>query len=272
MATKKEPRKEPKRQTQQKPQPRKQSKEKIATGLRVELRSVIRQWEKLRHPLSLGEIVPRPESSPRHRVKGVQSYEDLQERVVQFAGSVWQLKDRFKLFVEAAKLELRDWDAIGRDVPTTIEEQAAKWMPLMLCADLYNAKKHGENRNRSGVDPVVSGVHLDTSTSGILGIWYDGARKIGDILTTNATPVPWGIEILSSDGTYSFGDAVVVVTRAFHYWFPFVRQLGVMDAQDPEWQALLEDLTKIEDWVKVTEPFKPGDAVVNMKPGQPLPK
>jgi hypothetical protein len=66
----------------------------VGEMLRVALRSIIRDWQTLREPLPVDEITtPLPTGAQRFRIRGAESYEELQERVIEFAGRVWQLKD-----------------------------------------------------------------------------------------------------------------------------------------------------------------------------------
>jgi hypothetical protein len=241
-----------------------QHTEKLASEIKIELRSIIRQWDKLHKPLRCSEKINAPKGSPSYRIEEAHSYEELQELVLRFAGSVWHLKDRLKLWVEAKGLVLRETASNGKKEKTSIEAIAKKSPNLLLCADLYNTKKHSElDGPRTKYTPILNGVSLDTSKSGVIGIKYDGKEsKTGDIVTTNPEPVPWHIEILSGDGKYCFGDAVVVVTRGFGYWIPIIRQLGILD-DEPESTWIANNLCRIEEYIGKTSPFKPGENTVN---------
>jgi len=234
----------------------------LADEIKEELRSIIRQWDKLHKPLQCSEKVSHlPENHPHYRIEGAQSPDELKELILRFAGSVWQLKDRLKLWVEAKGLELRETTANGVQ-----EASLEKSLNLLLCADLYNAKKHGKlNHPRTTFSPTLSGVSFDTSKSGVVGIYYDGkASKMGDFLATNPEPVPYRVKILSGDGKVCFGDAVVVITRGFGYWIPLIRQLGIL-MEDLESKWIAENLSRIEEYIKQTEPFKPGEEVIHIE-------
>lgn len=241
-----------------------QSTENLAGEIKKELRSIIRQWKKLHKPLRCSEKVNVPEGTPPYRIEGAQSYEELQELILRFAGSVWQLKDRLKLWVKAKGLELRETVSNGKQARTSIEEAVKKSPNLLLCADLYNTKKHGKlDCPRTDYSPILSGVSFDTSKSGVIGINYDGqASMTGDIVATNSEQVPFRIEILSGDGKNCFGDAVVVITRGFGYWIPVIRQLGVL-GDDPESKWITDNLCCIEEYLGNTSPFKSGDNMVD---------
>ena len=239
-----------------------QSTENLASEIKEELRSIIRQWDKLHKPLRCSEKVNVPEGSPCYRIEGAQSYEELQELVLRFAGSVWQLKDRFKSWVTVKGLKLREAESngkqgktyIGKEAKDVIEKEAGKSLNLLLCADLTNTKKHGKlNRPRTKYLPILNGISLDTQRSGVIGIKYDGASKSGDIVAANPEPVPCRIEILSGDGKYCFGDAVVVITRGFGHWTPFIRQLGVL-GDDSESRWISDNLCRIEEYIEKTSP------------------
>lgn len=240
---------------------------KLADEIKKELRSIIRQWDTLRKPLQCSEKVRHlSDNSPHYRIEGAQSHEELVELILRFAGSVWQLKDRLKLWVKAKGLELRDTTTNGRQIKTSIEETTGKSINLLLCADLYNLKKHGKlDRPRTEYSPILKGVSFDTSKSGVISIIHDvDGSKTGDILVTHPAPVPYRIEILSGDGTKSFGDALVVITRGFGYWIPVIRRLGVLgDEFESKWIA--KKLSRIEKYIKETNPFKFGTKVIHVE-------
>jgi hypothetical protein len=242
---------------------------KIVTAeIRSELRSIIRQWERLRQPLRNDRVVDERHDQPRFQIEALNSLEELPEHVTRFAGSVWQLKDRFKQYVDAHGLQLAIIDAIGRQKRTTIEDEAEKSTPLMLCADLYNYKKHGGHSNRSGYDPILHGIQTDTSKSGVLGLYINSATQTSNIRTSHSAPVPYRIEIRSRDGRHSFGDALVVILRGFAFWFPFIRQHGVLTPIDEESQDILGGMARIEEHLRTASPFKPRTSFVTDNSGR----
>jgi hypothetical protein len=231
------------------------------------LRSVIRDWQMLRAPLLVDEIKnPLPTSgAQRFRVRGAESYEELQEGVIQFAGRVWQLKDGLIKWLQtrpSLRLVFSDTasgatvvGAGGDDAARTIEEAAKLCMPLLLCADLYNSHKHYDDCNRSGYQPFLNGVQLDGSKAGTLGIRYDGTRKIDEITVSNPTPVPFRIEVQSRNQPVDFGDAVVMIGRALNYWIPLVRQMELLSPSNAVDKAILDDLAVVEAAVKNANAF-----------------
>jgi hypothetical protein len=230
----------------------------LADAIKEELRSIIRQWDKLHKPLRCSEKVsPFSEGSPRYRIEGAQSFEELEELILRFAGSVWHLKDRLNQWVKIK--ELKEIAANGEQKEISIEQMAKESQNLLLCADLYNMKKHGKfGRNpKTTFSPILNGVSFDTTKSNVIGICYDGASKMGDILATNPELVPYRVEILSGDHKRRFGNAVVVITRGFGYWIPLLRQLGIL-RDDLESKWIMENLSRVEEYIKQTDPFKPG--------------
>ena len=130
----------------------------IATEIRSELRSILRQREELYRPIDrFAENPNRPIGRPRFHVlfgneppgeitglqiglKKLNIYDELMaEAVTSYAKSVWHLKDRLKQWVAT------------QGMAEDIEAWAETSSNMMVTADLANYKKHGENRNRSGV-------------------------------------------------------------------------------------------------------------------------
>jgi hypothetical protein len=247
----------------------------VGEKLRAALRSIIRDWQTMREPLPVDEITDRlPNDPQRFRIRGAESYEELQERVLKFAGRVWQLKDGLIKWLEtrpSLKIDYVDPStgtavgaSTGQNAEQIIEGAAKLCLPLLLCADLYNSHKHYDDCNRSGYQPFLNGVQFDGSAAGELGIRYDGKRKIGEIAVTNRLPVPFRIEIHSQNQPVNFGDAVITVGRAFKYWIPLIRQMELLSLGAGEDKAILEDLAVIEDTVKNASPFKPNDATIGL--------
>jgi len=250
----------------------------VAEKVRAALRSIIRDWNSLHAPLPVDEIsTPIPNGAQRFRVRGAQSYEELQEQILEFAGRVWQFKDGLIKWLEAQPdLQLGFSDANtdstvvgtgGKNARQTVEELAKICPPLLLCADLYNSYKHYTDCDRSGYQPYLSGVQFDTSTAGICGIQHDGSRKMGDVTVANPSPVPIRVSILSRNQSVDFGDAVVNIARAFRHWFPVVRQMNLLSASNVGDRAILNDLDSIEEAVDRLDPFKPTSRQSEAGPG-----
>jgi hypothetical protein len=178
----------------------------IGNKIRAALRSIIRDWQSLHSPLLVDNVpVDVLSGSHRFRVPAGESAEELQERVIQFAGRVWQLKDGLIEWLKlrtALRIEFRDSSGRtvtggGTSAEKTIEDIAKLSLPLLLCADLYNTYKHYDDCDRSRYQPFLNGAQFDTSKAGVLGIRFDGARQLGELMVENKTPVPLRIEIHS---------------------------------------------------------------------------
>ena len=236
--------------------------ETIAYEIREELRSILRSREDLRQPLSKFEQAGRREEgrpahyvafdmNPRRPIRGLRINvkklslpdERILDEVHHFAKSVWHLKDRLKQWINSRNLRLR---------PEQVAEQSKR---LKVVADLANKKKHGKLKHprtdqnpRLGV-PVVSAdgervpggdglVSFDTSKSGLLEFWYNGASKEKELMVTNTSPIPFEVEILVGDGTESLGNAVDFIYSAFCEWIPILLECGVLEGEDEESKIL----------------------------------
>ncbi len=224
----------------------------IAAETRVELRSILRQRDDLRKPLdAFGLVESRSEGEPRYYVlfdanprlvvKGMRlggcgtlrlTDERIIDQVYSFAESVWHFKDRLKLLARAARLSL------------SVESESQRSHHLMICSDLANWKKHGECRNRSGLLPRAATVAFDTSRSGPLELYYDGATKHQELLVTNSVPISYSVEVTGTkDGQeIALGDAVQLIDMGFHDWLPIVTASGVLSEQNRENEHLRQEL------------------------------
>ncbi|MBI3409483.1 MAG: hypothetical protein HY040_14170 [Planctomycetes bacterium] len=221
----------------------------IGQELRAELRSIICQFIDLRKPFDTFELEPaRPSDGPRYyvnftrrphrkftglRLSSLGTLRTPNERVMDsvcsVAKSVWHLKDRLHQWLRATKT-LGDVDAWAK----TNED-------LLVCADLANWKKHGRTENRSGLSPKLTGVAYDTSRSGPLEMFYDGAIKEEELLVTNPVPIAYRVEMAYSDGRKIL-DAVEVVHLGFRHWIPFIQKHRILGDDTPESKVLRETL------------------------------
>jgi hypothetical protein len=195
----------------------------VASEIRAELRSILRQRDDLHRPLDwFGLAEFKPVGVPRYyvlfdhnprlvvtglRLGGVGSLrlrdERILDRIFEYAKSVWHLKDRLKLWVKAKGFAI------------DVEAAANKSRNLLICADLANWKKHGENKNRSGLAPRIDYVTFDTSRSGGVELYFDGASKHQELLVANDVPIPFRAEAVSGNGAGTLGDAINIIDRAF---------------------------------------------------------
>ena len=214
---------------------------RIATEIRGELRSIVGQYRHLRTPLHRFETdLNRPSDAPQHyvmfsmsrrrKIQGVRTRvpylelpdEKICDAVFQFAESVWHLKDRLRRYGKAT----------GR--PVNVERLASESRALLVCADLANLKKHGANENRSGLNPRLGLVRFDTSKSGTVEFWYNGAAKQKELIVSNRTPISFNVNIVTNEGSVPVGDAVTIIHDAFGEWLAVIHELGLLEGADRE--------------------------------------
>jgi hypothetical protein len=187
----------------------KRSPERIGKEIKTELRNILHNLCELLRPINRFYTSPdRPVDIPRHfvcfdstphrEVTGLRTnilktsfpVETITDRVSLLAASVWHLKDRLNHYAKATKADADAWANSDRN--------------CQICGDIGNHKKHGHNQNHSGVNPqLVPEIVFDTSRSGLLEIYYDGATKHGELLVSNAVPIPYRAPMTSarSSGT-----------------------------------------------------------------------
>ncbi len=223
--------------------------EEIAQEIRVELRGIVRKYKQLRRPLNqFTPVNSKPDDKPyyyvvfdnsEHRqITGLKIRtakvhlpdENIVDSVVGFAASVWHLKDRLYQWAKAT----------GQSVD--IKALISKSKGLRVCADLTNKKKHARNENRSGLDPTLGLVEFDTSRSGPLEFFYNGATKDKELIVSNPVPIPYKVNIVADKGEPALGDAVLVIYEAFKDWLPIIKTMGALDSDDGESLALRKTL------------------------------
>jgi hypothetical protein len=227
---------------------KKGSSEQIAREMRSELRSIIRQFIDLRKPIQDFELDPdRPEAVPRffvsfdrnrrRKITGLRigslttrlPDERIEDATLSLAKSVWHLKDRLHRWIRAT----------GADADVTAWTKGCR--SLLICGDLANRKKHGGNDDNSGLDPRLTLIAFDTSKSGVLEMWYDGATKQHELLVSNPVPIPFRVE-MAVKGDQVWADAVEVIHDGFRHWIPLIQKLGILDESDPESEVLRSTL------------------------------
>ncbi|NQT40426.1 MAG: hypothetical protein HQ581_23230 [Planctomycetes bacterium] len=227
-------------------------KDQVATEIRQELRSIVRQWEDLSKPLSRFETVPdRPEGTPRHYimfdmnprriVTGLQISpktvslpdERIRDAFFHVAKAVWHLKDRLILWAWSAGAA-RD----RQHAKHLVHAIPGGCVELRICTDLANKKKHGENQNRSGLSPDLSKVRFDISNSVPIELYYDGATKHKEILVTNPTPISYTLDVITDPDKSVFGDAADVLKTGFDAWLPLIDDMDVLTGDNPETKSL----------------------------------
>jgi len=212
--------------------------DRLAFELRAELRSILRQFDDLRRPISQFARYPDPapgqppfcvlfDNGPHRRINGLRAGikklslpdERILDAVLSLAKSIWHLKDRLHQWVQANNL------------PEDVESYAKDCPPLLIAADLANWKKHGRSQNVSVQKPRLELVEFDTSQSGIVEFFYDGAMKEKELLVTNPKPLKFKVPVLIDGGDAQLGDAVEVLTQAFEHWKPLIRTVGALGDQ-----------------------------------------
>lgn len=257
---------------------------KIATEIRSEIRRIIRKWYTLKTPLQNFREVDRPKGSPNKQVLfgtsllgdnplkledvGVRlkcKYglpdERMDDAFNDFAGSVWHLGDR-----------IRRWDR-ARGTPAivvhkTFEKHIKGNSNLLICGDLINEKKHATIGKRSGSYSWLSNTHFDTSNSGEVEFWYKGNVKEAILLVSSANPIPFHIDIYSSDSPNAshdihydenakIGNAIDIISAGFLHWLPLIRDFGIINNDGPEDKAIIQLLMPFCDLRAVSKGSTP---------------
>ena len=215
--------------------------EQAEREIKFELRSIIRQRDHLRRPISFFQTIDNvPQDQPRYRVifdtsspKPISGLkissklirlpdEKIIDDVLNYAKSIWHLKDGLKSWVKL------------KSISCDIEKIVSNNMFLMICSDLANRKKHGQSKNRSGVYPKLKEeVEFDTSQNGVLEFYYNGRRKEKELIVSNRVPIPYRVEILKEDGTVFSDNAVMYLTKAFYSFLPVIDKIDFW-GNDPE--------------------------------------
>jgi hypothetical protein len=227
----------------------KRSPEKIGGDIKTELRNILHNLCELLRPINRFYTSPdRPVGVPRHfvsfdttphrEVTGLRTsilqmsfpVETISDRVALLAASVWHLKDRLNHYAKA------------RRVAADSDAWANSDRNLQICGDIGNHKKHGHNQNHSGVNPLlVPEIVFDTSRSGLLEIYYDGATKHRELLVSNTIPIPYRVDVAEGAGSV-IGDAAIIIRAGFDHWLPLIHQLGVLADTGREDAALRDVL------------------------------
>ena len=234
--------------------------ESIASEIRVELRSILRQLRDLRTPIqrferdrNKGPNDPQYyvmfDMQPRMSITGLRLRtkmmslpdERIIDDVLDLAKSVWHLKDRLQQWVKVASPSARH--GVDRE---GIEVWAKQSSELLLCSDLANEKKHGGCENRSRKRPSVAQVEFDTSASGVVEYFCDGAIGTKELIVSNPVPIGYRIPVTSRVDNAAVGDAVQIIEQAFLHWLPLIRRIGVLDLTDPQTLALRSALSHLE--------------------------
>jgi hypothetical protein len=167
-----------------------------------------------------------------------------------FAGSVWHLGDR-----------IYNWD-VANGTPRRIAKSRKRKhvdcsQELKICGDLITEKKHAAREERSGLKPWLYITQFDTSAVNPVEFWYEGALKEAVLLVSSMSPIPFHVDVYRGDDPKldrddpdpeaRIGDAVEVISAGFRHWLPLIRELGILDGDDPESVALVQILKALWD-------------------------
>ena len=235
------------------------SQHTIASEIRVELRSILRQLKYLRTPIqrfqrdpAKGDDVPRFHAmfdlQQRESIFGLRlgecnkvmlPDEQIIDSILELAKSTWHLKDRLRQWTNLTSSS----HGVNR---AAVEEWAKKSPELLICCDLTNEKKHGDNENRSGCKPTLAEVEFDTSQSGQIEYYCDRAIGAKELVVSNPVPITYRIPVWPDGGReVPIGEAIEIIERAMKHWVPLVRKLGLLDMVDPETLALRQALNDL---------------------------
>lgn len=235
--------------------------EQLTAEIRAELRSIVRQWDELRQPFTrYTEIKGIPQGQPRWRLDQAKTHEATHDDLYRFAGSVWQLKDRLKDWAKVAGIRFSKPGPHGTQIPTDIEGIAKESTPLLLCADLFNFKKHGElSSPRTPYRPIFSGLGwANPKGHEAQALRIDGATKQHEFLYHEPVPRPWRCEIISAKQDWNFGHAVVVIALAMQPWIHVLMQSDILKPRsDREVAHIIEGRNRLAEYAAKTDPHAP---------------
>ena len=227
----------------------KRSPERIGGEIKTELRNILHNLCELLRPINRFYTSPdRPVGVRRHFVSfdttphregmGLRinsllmrfPAETISDRVALLAASVWHLKDRLNHYAKAtgSAADSDAWANSNRN--------------LQICGDIGNLKKHGHNQNFSGMSPrLVPEIVFDTSRSGLLEYYCDGATRQQELLVSNTVPIPYRVDVADGSGTV-IGNAADIIRAGFDHWLPLIGQLGILAGAGRENAALRDVL------------------------------
>lgn len=160
------------------------------------------------------------------------------------AQRVSHLTDRIHQWTRRAHIRDNAWAYAGQS------------RDLLICGDLVNKKKHGGNDNGSGMDPWLDPVvSFDTSKSDAIEILYNGSLKELAMLVTNASPIPFWMDVYADartermkqrpyDPDKRIGRAADIIWNGFRHWIPFIARYGILkdDGEDDAERRALREL------------------------------
>jgi hypothetical protein len=230
-----------------------QSAMEVAREVRVELRSILRQFEDLRRPITrFHKVENRPVGRPQFHVEfdagpltdfiglhlgellslGLPD-ERIHDAAYELAKSIWQLKDRLRKWVVAANRP---------ETEEEVEDYAARSTEMLVVADLANWKKHGElGKYRCGDRPRIDIIEFNLSNSGKVECYSHGGSKQRALFVERNAPIGFTIPIVFDRPDPLTLDGMQVFSAAIDHWKPFIHQVQVLQLNDGE-SIYLRDL------------------------------
>lgn len=224
-------------------------------GLFRELRGVARLLIEVNSPITHFVSVARPHGRPglwvgfdtsppfnidglRVRVKILDVPEDRTlARGYELAKAIWHLKDWIKTCAP-----------LFGHAPQEVEAHAAALPEMLVCADLANFKKHGGplKSPRCDWEPRLGPeVVFDLSKSGLIEMYYDGARKRTALYVSESQPIPTYLPVLVNDGSACLRDDFGRIARnCVIHWNQLIQAWKLLDPQHPEALAISTDLAR----------------------------
>lgn len=217
----------------------KKSVEKIADEVKTDLRSIIRQFDKLRRPPKA--IPVEKYGGIMYRFEGFENTEAARDEILTFVGTVYHVKESLHQYAKATNLTTLS--AAGQVVRLKIEDEAEKSIAWHVIGDIWNYKKHKASQNRSKLNPVLH-VWFKFEGTGQKAVYHNGATKDGDYLTSSPDGATRVADIHSPQGLV--GDAVDVTVLAFTHLIPLIRQMTFLTAEKVDEAYIIGGLNRIE--------------------------
>lgn len=238
-------------------------------ALRSEVRRSLRKLHALTSPLAYLLSVPnRNDNEPRffvclnvadppHDISGLRlclpelviPEERIEDLVYDLARSIWQMADYIRAYSRKTNRQPQ------------IKATLANSIDLLIAGDLTNHKKHIKFGTLSGTRPTVDRVCFDTSNSGTVELFYDGAAKRAAILTSHPSPINFRVPIMRAvDGPMAIdseawrdmeelGSSAKIMANALLAWRDTFSEIGLFDDCDsnPETKWICDQLDSISE-------------------------
>ncbi len=84
---------------------------------------------------------------------------------------------------------------------------------------------------------LVPEIVFDTSRSGLLEYYRDGATKQQELMVSNTVPIPYRVDVADGSGTV-IENAANIIRVGFDHWLFLINQLGILAGAGREDVAL----------------------------------